>query len=182
MAIALNLLMIVNYGIPSLVVDMVASNYQKSDVLIAQLHRYFEIPLWKHFFFFLHAGNYLLFWSGTVLKIAVTCIMLRCSCFDLRKGYQLVYKKMHLGSDHKPPWQRLTPLTLFLVFCKSDYLIYTTLWMIIDIMEAWKLTLIRWHSSLGKKKLASSSNFLNNSLYRKSALSLTRAPIYDYKV
>ena len=29
---------------------------------------------------------------------------------------------MNLGSDHKPPWQRLTPLTLFLVFCKSDYL------------------------------------------------------------
>ena len=71
-------------------------------------------------FFFLHAANYLLFWSGTVLKIAV--FMLRCSCFDLRKGYQLVYKKMHLGSDHKPPWQRLTPLTLFWVFCKSDYL------------------------------------------------------------
>lgn len=111
MAIVLNLLMIVNYGIPSLVVDMVGQPLSKKWCVNCTIAQVFWNPIMEAIFFL----------PGPIIRSFEAVQFWRLQLSQKRVP---VYKKMHLGSYHKPPWQRLTPLTspmhfVFLVFCKS---------------------------------------------------------------
>lgn len=89
---AVNLIVIANYGKPLfvslIIVEMIGRLIIKIEVLIVQLPFALVLnPITEAGYFM---ANYLLFGSGLLLKIYCNYYdMLKCSCYNLRKGYIL---------------------------------------------------------------------------------------------